>query len=253
MAACDNSLRRLQTDYIDLYWMHAWDRATPIDETMRALDDLVSAGKVRYIGFSDTPAWKVTEAQVTANFRGWSPLAAIQIEYSLVERTVEGELIPMAMEQGLGVTPWSPLKGGVLTGKYTRENDGNVEATRGEWVTSALNEQNYKIVDVLIRVAKEVESTPSRVALAWVQNRTGVTSTIIGARTMEQLEDNLEALGLDLAPDQLVALDEVSEPKLNFPADFLKMSPAFAQGATTVNGVSAPPMPMMPATDDERF
>ena len=121
-AACDESLRRLQTDYIDLYWMHLWDRYTPIEETMRALDDLVTSGKVRYIGFSDTPAWKVAQAQVTANFRGWAPLIALQIEYSLIERTVEGELIPMAAELGLGVTPWSPLRGGVLTGKYTREN-----------------------------------------------------------------------------------------------------------------------------------
>ena len=123
-AACEESLRRLQTDYIDLYWMHAWDDLTPIDETMRALDDLVQAGKVRYIGFSDTPAWKVAQAQVTADFRGWSPLVALQIEYSLLERTVEGELVPMALELGMGVTPWSPLKGGVLTGKYTREKRG---------------------------------------------------------------------------------------------------------------------------------
>ena len=253
MAACEHSLRRLQTDYIDLYWMHAWDWTTPIDETMRALDDLVSAGKVRYIGFSDTPAWKTAEAQVTAQFCGWNPLAALQIEYSLVERTVEGELIPMAMELGLGVTPWSPLKGGTLTGKYTRENAGTFEPARGEWVTSTLNEQTYKIVDVLVRIAQEVGSTPSRVALAWVQNRTGVTSTIIGARTMSQLDDNLEALGLVLAPEHLADLDAVSAPKLNFPADFLKMSPSFGYGETTINGVAATAMPMMPATDEERY
>ena len=122
VAACEQSLRRLQTDYIDLYWMHAWDKFTPIDETMRALDDLVRAGKVRYIGFSDTPAWKVAQAQLLAQLHGWTPLVALQIEYSLIERTVEGELIPMAQELGLGVTPWSPLRGGVLSGKYTREN-----------------------------------------------------------------------------------------------------------------------------------
>lgn len=252
-AACDESLRRMRTDYIDLYWMHSWDRMTPIDETMRALDDLVSSGKVRYIGFSDTPAWKTAEAQVTASFRGWSPLVALQIEYSLVERTVEGELIPMAMELGLGVTPWSPLKGGVLTGKYTRENDGQVAAARGEWVTSALNEQNYKIVDVLVRIANEVGSSPSRVALAWVQNRAGVTSTIIGARTMSQLDDNLEALGLDLGPEHLADLEAVSAPDLNFPADFLKMAPSFGYGETTINAVGSSAMPMMPATDGERF
>ncbi|PYR27619.1 MAG: aldo/keto reductase, partial [Acidobacteria bacterium] len=120
VAACEQSLRRLQTDYIDLYWMHLWDKFTPIEETMRALDDLVCAGKVRYVGFSDTPAWKTAQAQSIAGFRGWTPLVALQIEYSLIERTVEGELIPMARELGLGVTPWSPLRGGVLSGKYTR-------------------------------------------------------------------------------------------------------------------------------------
>ena len=119
MAACEQSLRRLKTDYIDLYWMHCWDHHTPIDETMRALDGLVRSGKVRYIGFSDTPAWKVVETQMLARFHGWAPLAAIQISYSLAERTVEGDLIPMAREFGIGVTPWSPLAGAVLTGKYT--------------------------------------------------------------------------------------------------------------------------------------
>src|ERR1700704_2991119 len=135
VAACEQSLRRLQTDYIDLYWMHLWDRFTPIDETMRALDDLVQTGKVRYIGFSDTPAWKVAQAHTLARLRGWTPLVALQIEYSLIERTVEGELLPMALECGLGVTPWSPLRGGVLSGKYTRENVGHVKADRGERVT----------------------------------------------------------------------------------------------------------------------
>src|SRR5271155_4603267 len=136
ISACENSLRRLQTDYIDLYWMHFWDPFTPIEETMRALDDLVAAGKVRYIGFSDTPAWKVAQAQMTAKFRGWAPLIALQIEYSLIERTVEGELIPMAQELGLGVTPWSPLKGGILTGKYTRKNGASVKPEGRPWATS---------------------------------------------------------------------------------------------------------------------
>jgi aryl-alcohol dehydrogenase-like predicted oxidoreductase len=252
LAACDHSLRRLQTDYIDLYWMHAWDPMTPIDETLQALDDLVTAGKVRYIGFSDTPAWKVAEAQVTARFRGWSPLVALQIEYSLVERTVEGELIPMASELGLGVTPWSPLKGGVLTGKYTRENAGHVEPSRGEWVSSALNEEAYTIVDLLSRIAEELGSTPARVALAWVQGRPAVTSTIIGARSLSQLEDNLEALDLELQDEHLISLEDVSKPRLNFPAEFLERSPAFAQGGTTINGRSAPLLPMMP-TDEERY
>src|SRR5689334_17394387 len=139
IAACEQSLRRLQTGYIDLYWMHAWDRHTPIDETMAALDDLVRSGKVRYVGFSDTPAWKVAEAQTLARLRGLAPLIALQIEYSLLERTVEGELIPMAIEMGLGVTPWSPLKGGILSGKYTRQNAGQVKPDRGAWAESHLH------------------------------------------------------------------------------------------------------------------
>ena len=124
IAACEASLRRLQTDYIDLYWLHCWDKFTPIEETMSALNDLVTQGKVRYLGFSDTPAWKTAEAHITAKFRGWAPLIALQIEYSLLERTVEGDLVPMALELGLGVTPWSPLKQGVLSGKYKREDKG---------------------------------------------------------------------------------------------------------------------------------
>ena len=146
-AACEQSLRRLQTDYIDLYWLHGWDKFTPIEETMRALDDLIRAGKVRYIGLSDTPEWKVAQAQTIARFRGWSPLVALQIEYSLIERTVEGELIPMAIEMGLGVTPWSPLRGGVLSGKYTRGNAKTAKADRGERVTAFLDERSYAIID----------------------------------------------------------------------------------------------------------
>ena len=156
------------------------------------------------------------------------------------------------MEMGLGVTPWSPLKGGVLTGKYTRENAGKVEPGRGEWVTSALNARNYDIVDVLCRVAGEVGSTPSRVALAWVQSRPGVTSTIIGARTMTQLEDNLEALDLEIGAGHQADLDAVSRPKLDFPAEFLERSPAFAFAGTTINGQSTPVLPLMP-TDEDRY
>ena len=253
VAACEQSLRRLQTDYIDLYWMHCWDRTTPMDETMRALDDLVRAGKVRYIGFSDTPAWKVAEAQIMAQWRGWSPLVALQIEYSLLERTVEGELIPMALEMGLGVTPWSPLKGGVLSGKYMRENAGRVQPARGEWVTRGLTDRAYQVVEVLIRVAREVDSTPARVALAWVQSRAGVVSTIIGARSVAQLDDNLGALAVALKPEHLAALDEVSKPTLDFPAAFLENAANFAYGGTTINGRSSQVLPMTPQSDAERY
>src|SRR5436190_1551462 len=143
VAACENSLRRLKTDYIDLYWLHNWDVHTPIEETMAALHDLVRAGKVRYLGVSDTPAWKVAEANVTAHFRGWSAFIGLQIEYSLLERSVEQELIPMARELGLGVTPWSPLKSGAPSGKYTRANAGQEKGDRGAFLDPFLNEKTY--------------------------------------------------------------------------------------------------------------
>jgi aryl-alcohol dehydrogenase-like predicted oxidoreductase len=253
MAACDQSLRRLQTDYIDLYWMHCFDDTTPIDETMRALDDLVRSGKVRYLGFSDTPAWKVAQAQVLAQCGHFGPLIALQIEYSLVERSVEGELIPMAREMGLGVTPWSPLKSGLLSGKYTRDNAGQAQAGRGEFATQGLNERVYNIIDVLLRAAKELNSTPARVALAWVQSRPGVTSTIIGARTINQLEDNLGALDLQIPAELSTALLEVSRPVLSFPTDFLVNVANFAYGGTTINGRASTVLPFLPQKDDERY
>jgi aryl-alcohol dehydrogenase-like predicted oxidoreductase len=252
-AACEQSLRRLKTDYIDLYWMHCWDVHTPIDETMRALDDLVRAGKVRYIGFSDTPAWKVAQAHTEALFRGWTPLIALQIEYSLIERTVEGDLMPMARELGLGVTPWSPLRGGALSGKYTRANAGQVTAARGARVTDFLNERTYRMVDELQRIGAEVGASVASVALAWVQGRPGVASTIIGARRLDQLEQNLAGLAVSLTPAQVAALDAVSEPTLNFPAGMLKFVGMFSQGGLTVNGETAPAWPMAPKSDAERY
>jgi aryl-alcohol dehydrogenase-like predicted oxidoreductase len=252
VAACEQSLRRLQTDYIDLYWMHCWDVQTPIEETMAALDALVTSGKVRYIGFSDTPAWKTAQAQVIAQFRGWAPLVALQIEYSLLERTVEGELIPMARELGLGVTPWSPLKGGLLSGKYTRENASTTKADRGERLLRGLNDRAYGIIDVLLRTAAELGVSPASVALAWVQQMPGVTSTIIGARTMQQLDQNLAALEVQLKPAQLSALETCSKPSLNFPADFIRMAGAFSHGGMSVNGVNAPLLPLTPK-DDQRY
>lgn len=253
MAACENSLRRLQTDYIDLYWMHCWDRFTPIEETMQTLDSLVRSGKVRYIGFSDTPAWKTTEAQLLAKFRGYTPLCALQLEYSLLERTIEGELVPMAREMGLGITPWSPLKSGALSGKFTRQNKGKAVSGRGEWAMSALNDRAYDLIDAMAEIAKNLNSTVARVALAWVQQQSGVTSTIIGARTMPQLEDNLAALSLKLRPEQVAKLSELSTPKLNFPSDFVKNCGPFSSSGTTINGESYPINPLAPTTDTERY
>jgi aryl-alcohol dehydrogenase-like predicted oxidoreductase len=253
VSSCEQSLRRLQTDYIDLYWMHCWDRFTPVDETMRALDDLVASGKVRYIGFSDTPAWKVSQAQTIAHLRGWSPLVALQIEYSLLERTVEGELIPMAREMGLGVTPWSPLKSGVLSGKYTRENAASVKADRGERVTQNLGEKVYAVIDELIAIGKELGTSPASVALAWVQGRPGVASTIIGARRMDQLDQNLAALDVTLSRDQVGRLDKLSKPTLGFPMQFLNVASMFSQGGTTVNGEASTVWPLAPTSDAERY
>ncbi|MGH3771499.1 MAG: aldo/keto reductase [Pseudonocardiaceae bacterium] len=247
IAQADQSLRRLNTDYIDLYWLHNWDKYTPIEETMRTLDDLVTSGKVRYIGFSDTPAWKVAQAQTLAQCRGWAPLIALQIEYSLKERTVEGELIPMARELGLGVTPWSPLRGGFLSGKYSRENAHT--ASRGAMAHQNLTDRDYDIIDELRKIAAELDTSVASVALAWVQGRPGVSSTIIGARRLDQLEDNLQALDVQLAPEHVAALDSLSEPTLNFPAVYLLHAPDFAHAGATVNGESSVALPFVPATD----
>jgi len=253
IAACENSMRRLQTDYIDLYWLHCFDKFTPIEETMSTLNDLVTQGKVRYIGFSDTPAWKTAEAQMIANFRGWTPLIALQIEYSLLERTVEGELIPMALELGLGVTPWSPLKHGVLSGKYKREGKDKQDADRGDWVTNALTDRAFEIVDELHRLSKELHSSPARVALAWLKQKPGVTSPILGARTLKQLDDNVAALDVHIPLEHIQKLDQLSKPTLNFPAEFINFSGPFGRGGTTINGERAEPNPLAPKSDKERY
>jgi aryl-alcohol dehydrogenase-like predicted oxidoreductase len=239
ISACENSLRRLQTDYIDLYWLHNWDVHTPIDETMAALDDLVRSGKVRYLGVSDTPAWKIAEANVTARFRGWSAFIGLQIEYSLLERSVEQELMPMARELGLGVTPWSPLKSGALSGKYTRANNAEVRGDR-VFLEHFLNEKTYTLVDELEVIAKVHDSTVARVALAWLRVQPGVTSTIIGARRIAQLEDNVKSLGVNLTPGELGRLDALTKPTFGFPQSMQPMFPSIHHGGSTVNGVYAP-------------
>lgn len=251
--ACEHSLRRLQTDYIDLYWLHNWDVHTPIDETMAALEDLVRSGKVRYIGVSDTPAWKVAQANVMAQFRGWSPFIGLQIEYSLLERSVEQELVPMAQELGLGITPWSPLKSGVLSGKYTRSSANGAKAGRAAFMGSYLNEKTYTLVDELELIAKAHDSTAARVALAWVRTRPGVSSTIIGARRLSQLEDNLKSLELVLTADELARLDALTKPVFGFPQNMQPMFPAIHHGGTTVNGVYAPPSPFVIDKTDKPY
>ncbi|MFY2561993.1 aldo/keto reductase [Corallococcus terminator] len=243
ISACDNSLRRLQTDYIDLYWLHNWDIHTPIEETMAALEELVRAGKVRYLGVSDTPAWKIAQANVMAHFRGWSSFVGLQIEYSLLERSVEQELVPMALELGLGITPWSPLKSGALSGKYTRANAGKQKGDRGAFIESYLNEKTYTLVDALEVIARENETSVARVALAWVRAQPGVSSTIIGARRLSQLEDNVGALEVKLTAEQLGRLDTLTKPTFGFPQSMQPIFPAIHNGGTTVNGVFAEPSP----------
>jgi aryl-alcohol dehydrogenase-like predicted oxidoreductase len=242
IAACEQSLRRLRTDYIDLYWLHNWDKQTPIEETMAVLHDLVQSGKVRYIGVSDTPAWKVAQAQLIAQFRGWTPFIGLQIEYSLLERTVEGELIPMARELGLGVTPWSPLRSGLLSGKYTRQNAGTLKPDR-YWLAQQLGDKTYDLVDALARVASELDTTVARVALAWVRARPGVSSIIIGARTGAQFEDNVKSLEVQLTAEQTATLDKLTTPQFPFPIEFLRMAPSLHAGGTTVNGEASQPHP----------
>jgi aryl-alcohol dehydrogenase-like predicted oxidoreductase len=253
MQQCEESLRRLQTDCIDLYWLHVWDRFTPVEETLAALDQLVRQGKVRYVGFSDTPAWKVAEAQTIARYRDYAPLIALQIEYSLLQRTVEGELTPMALELGLGVTPWSPLASGVLTGKYAREEHGRHKPGRGAFVASRLDERAYAVVDVLRNVARDKNTTAARVALAWLRAKPAVVSPIVGARTLEQLDDNLAALEVKLDDDETARLDEASRPQLAFPADFVARATTFYFGGTTVDGRKSEIWPMAPQNDAERY
>ncbi|WP_437275292.1 aldo/keto reductase [Sorangium sp. So ce375] len=223
------SLDRLKTDYIDLLYLHAWDATTPVEEILRAMDDLVRAGKVLYVGISDTPAWQVSRMQAIADLRGWAPLVALQIEYSLIERTVERELIPMAQEMGLGVIPWSPLASGVLTGKYTRADldagGGTADAAGSRKNVAAANgsltERGLGIADVVKAVAAESGKTPAQIAIAWTLLHPAVTAPIMGARTVKQLEDNLAALDVRLTDGQRARLDQVSAVELGFPHDFL--------------------------------
>jgi aryl-alcohol dehydrogenase-like predicted oxidoreductase len=221
--AVEASLKRLQTDYIDLYWVHIWDGLTPVEEVMRSLDDLVHAGKVLYVGISDAPAWWIAQANTLAQLRGWSPFIGLQIEYSLIERTVERELIPMAQALNVGVTAWSPLSGGVLTGKYHGQapDDQKNEPGRmsGEMMKDFRPEQQRadRVVAAVKTVADEVGRSLAQVALAWLGTRTVPVIPIIGARKLSQLQDNLASFDLTLSSEQVKKLDEASAIDLGFP------------------------------------
>ena len=222
MQAVEASLKRLQTDYIDLYWVHIWDQITPVEEVMRGLDDLVRQGKVLYIGISDAPAWWIAQANTLASFRGWSSFVGLQIEYSLIERTVERELLPMAKALNLGVTAWSPLSNGVLTGKYHGHGSSESARMSGDMMKQFLPEEvrTVRIVAAVKSVADQVGRSMAQVALAWLRTRPVPVIPIIGARKLSQLQDNLASFDLSLSAEQMKALDEASQIELGFPYDF---------------------------------
>ncbi|WP_439383158.1 aldo/keto reductase [Amycolatopsis lexingtonensis] len=235
IAQLDESLRRLRTEHLDLYWLHNWDRHTPIEETMRTLDDLVRAGKIRYVGFSNTPAWVTAQAQTTALLRGWTPLIALQVEYSLLARTVEGELAPFALDQGIALTPWSPLKNGFLSGKYRRGTEV-ADSARAAYVGGP-SEAEFAVIDAVAGIAGELGTTSAAVALAWLLARRGTVVPIVGARRLDHLTGNLAALEVTLSPAQLATLDEVSAPTLDYPAPMHGAQRAMLQFAgATVDG-----------------
>lgn len=222
----EESLHRLGTDHIDLLYLHMWDGTTPPDEILRAFDDLVRMGKVLYIGLSDAPAWQASRMQVMAELRGWTQFCALQVSYSLVERTTERELIPMAREMGLGVCPWSPLAGGVLSGKYSRADLAGGDAGLGSRkainaATGRLSERSLQIAELTGQMAKELGCTPAQVALAWTLQNPAVASPVLGARTPAQLEDNLGALAVEFSEEQLARFDAASSVPLGFPHEML--------------------------------
>jgi len=221
IAGCEASLRRLGTDHIDLYHVHEWDGQTRLEETLSALDSLVAAGKVRYLGVSNYAGWQLMKALSIADARGLERFSAQQIYYSLEARDAEYELLPLAVDQGLGILVWSPLAGGLVSGKYRRDASPseNTRQLSGEWNEPPVRDREklYDTIEVLVDVAGAHNASPAQVALAWLLGRPAVTSLVIGARTDEQLRDNLGAAGLTLTADERVALDKVSAPDLVYP------------------------------------
>ncbi|HLL89022.1 MAG TPA: aldo/keto reductase [Tepidisphaeraceae bacterium] len=242
--ACEASLKRLKTDYIDLYWLHIWDQVTPADEVMRAFDDLVRAGKVLYVGISDAAAWWVSRAQTIAEFRGYAPCVALQIEWNLIERTVERELIPMARALGMAVTPWSPLASGVLTGKYTNrdgspktsDDNGRMEQP-GMDGFGKMTPQKHAIAKAVMDVAAETGKSAAQVSLNWLRQQATPQMPvipIIGARKFNQFRDNMSCLKWQLADEHVRRLNDASAIEPGFPADFLDRQTVrtFSHGGT---------------------
>ena len=234
MQAVEASLKRLKTDYIDLYWVHMWDQITPVEEVMRGLDDLVRQGKVLYVGISDAPAWWIAQANTLAHLRGWSPFIGLQIQYSLIERTVERELIPMAKALNLGLTAWSPLSRGVLTGKYHGQGSSEPGRMNSDMMKEYMPEQQRadRVVAAVKTVSDEIGRSMAQVALAWLRYRPVPVIPIIGARKLSQLQDNLASFDLTLSADHLKTLEEASRIELGFPYDIFsrEMARAMAYG-----------------------
>jgi aryl-alcohol dehydrogenase-like predicted oxidoreductase len=232
--AVESSLKRLGTHYIDLYWLHIWDQMTPVEEVMRAFDDLVRAGKVLYVGISDAPAWVVAKSNTMAELRGWTRYVGLQIEYSLLERTVERELVPMAKDQQMSVLAWSPLRNGLLTGKYLPENVKQSQAEGSRMHSEMMKgfgtveESTHATVREIVAVGEELGVSAAQVALAWLRTRPVPVIPIIGARKLAQIEDNIRSLDVKFSSEQLQRLDKTSAVSMGFPHDFMALEPVKA-------------------------
>lgn len=242
MLAVEKSLKNLGTDYIDLYWLHIWDYTTRPQEVLRALDDLVKQGKILYTGISDTPAWIVSQSNAIAELKGWTPFTAIQIEYNLLQRSVEFDLLSMAKTLGLGILAWSPLSAGVLSGKFHEgENDSKREFINKD---GRINEHSTAVVIELIRIAKEMDKSPSQIAINWLIQQHDQIFPLIGARKISQLQDNLEAISFTLPAEHLEALNKVSKPELVFPYSMWKdkeaMTKFLSKGASNISNWKMP-------------
>jgi aryl-alcohol dehydrogenase-like predicted oxidoreductase len=238
MQSVEESLRRLGTDYLDLYVVHAWDQLTPVEEVMRGLDDLVRAGKVLYVGVSNTPAWVVAKSNTLAELRGWTRYVGLQMEYNLLGRSAEAELLPMAADQGLSVLAWSPLKNGLLTGKYAAGGGAGSRLSTEVWNSSAMawadphGSGALPVIEALAATADELGATSAQVALAWLRQRPVHVVPIVGATSVAQLRDNIASVGIELSAAQLGRLDEVSAVPLGYPHQYLAsaMSRSFRTG-----------------------
>src|SRR6266851_1107138 len=226
------SLRRLRTDYIDIYWVHMWDRHTPVEETMRALDDEVRAGRIGYLGISDTPAWVIARANVIADWRGWTAFAGLQAPYNLLQRDIERELLPMAEGLGMTVAAWSPLAGGILSGKFSRPG-GPEPGTRIS--AAAITRQQREVATLVRDLADDLGATTAQVAIAWMRRRSPAIHPIIGARRVDQLLDNLGATNVDLPGEAMARLDAAAEPDLGFPATFIRDTSSWVFGAADLD------------------